>query len=161
MELFPLFRSVVQAAVEQMKEKTVPVFTFAFYHDRESRAISVCVDTEANSQKIVLSINAYNVRYFLKNVAADDLNSAGLWDANIGRSLSLGDFAFVNVARVGIDDVQVDDRFYLSMIKALIASHEQVAALAPAPERLIFACSGPNDEVEYVWSLPGHSRLDE
>ena len=47
----------------------IPVFTFAFYHDHESGAVSVCVDTKENSAKLVLSMNNYNMRHFFKAVA--------------------------------------------------------------------------------------------
>lgn len=154
MQAISLFNSVLRAALNEMKEKAVPVFTFAFYHDHESGAVSVCVDTEESSDNTVRSMNSYNVRHFLKAVERGDLKSASLWQANIGRSLSLGDFSFINIARTDIGEINVNEQFYVSMVKALVAVQEEVAILANSPERLVFACSGKDDEVAYVWSLP-------
>lgn len=152
-----LFASVLQTALAEVKAQGTPVFTFALYHDHESAAVSVCVDTEANSNRTVIATNNYNMKHFMNAVAGGDLGNAILWQANIGRSLSLGDFALFNVARTELPAEMVDKRFYLSMVQAVVAVHDQVAALSPDPGRLVLACSGPNDEVEYVWSLPANA----
>jgi hypothetical protein len=154
MEARSLFASVLNTALSEVTVKAIPIFTFALYHDHESSAVSVCVDTEENSNRSVVATNAFNMRYFMKAIANGDLKAAELWQANVGRSLSLGDFTMVNVARTPLNSVPVDDQFYVSMVKALVAVQEQVAALSPNPERLVFACSGAEDEVAYVWSLP-------
>jgi hypothetical protein len=150
-----LFERVLGVALDEVRAKGTPVFTFALYHDCESRTVSVCVDTEDNSRRKVLSTNCYNMRHFLNAVAEGDLEAASLWQANIGRCLSLGDFTLVNVARTGQGEIPVDEQFYLSMVRALVKVQSQVALLAPHPERLVLACSSPNNEVGYVWSLPG------
>lgn len=152
-----VFASVLQSALTEVKAKGTPVFTFALYHDHESEAISVCVDTEESSNRSVLSTNNYNMKYFMSAVKSGDLKSASLWQANIGRSLSLGDFTLVNVARTEIPRVTADEKFYVSLVQALVAVQDQVVALSPNPERLVFACSGPDDEVAYVWSLPANA----
>ena len=54
-------------------------------------------------------------------MAKGDLKDAALWQANVGRSLSLGDFAIVNAARTDIGEVPVDDRFYVLMAQAVVA----------------------------------------
>lgn len=144
--------AVLKAAIAEVKMKNVSVFTFAFYHDHESDAISVCVDTEENSAKVVESMNSYNLRYFLKAISSGDLKHASLWKANVGRSLSLGDFVMVNVARTDIGDSVTDDRFYLLMLQALVAVQGEIAQLSRNPERMVLACSGPDEEVGYVWS---------
>jgi hypothetical protein len=149
-----LFAKVLDAALTEVRAKAIPVFTFALYHNHESRAVSVCVDTEENSRQTVLSSDGYSMRYFLKAIDEGDLEEARLWQANIGRSLSLGDFALKNVARTNLGTLKVGAQFYLSMVRALIDVHCEVARLAPQPQRLLFACSGANDEVAYVWSLP-------
>ena len=99
-------------------------------------------------------MNSYNMRYFVQAVATKNLKDALLWQANSGRSLSLGDFALVNVARTTLDQQTLDGTFYVAMVQSLMAVHKRVAALALNPERLIFICSGENDEVAYVWSMP-------
>jgi hypothetical protein len=154
MEASQLFENVLSAALAQVKAAGIPVFTFALYHDHESAAVSVCVDTEESSVRSVRATNQFNMRYFMKAVAAGDLADASLWQANIGRSLALGDFALVNAARTSIGSVSVNDEFYLAMVRALVAKQQQVSDLSTNPERLVFACSGPDDEVAYVWSMP-------
>jgi hypothetical protein len=150
-----LFAKVLAKALAEVEARPIPVFTFALYHDHESDAVSVCVDTEEKSDEVVQRINRYNMRHFMKAARAGDLEQARLWQANIGRSLSLGDFRLVNLARTQLDGIAVDDTFYVAMVKALVAVQSRVAALASRPERLAFACSGANSEVALVWSLPG------
>lgn len=148
------FSSVLNDAIAQLRAAPVAVFTFAFYHDHESGAVSVCVDTEPNSAQRVRSTNDYSAEHFRAAVAEGDLAAASLWQANVGRNLSLGDFVKVNLARTKFDRRKVGGEFHLSMVRALLAVEGQVAALAPDPARLLFACSGPDDEVAYVWALP-------
>lgn len=124
------------------------------YHDHESGTVSVCADSEENSARAVASINAYNGKHFRAAVANGDLKLAALWQANIGRSLSLGDFAIVDAARTDIGGVPVDDQFYVLMAQAVVAIQDRVAALAPQPSKLVFACSGADDEVALVWAVP-------
>jgi hypothetical protein len=147
-----LLDSVLQRALAEVRQKSVPIYTFALYHDHESNAVSVCVDTEENSAKCVASTNRYNMKYFMKAIAEKDLKAASLWQANIGRSLSLGDFTLVNAARTDLGKAKTTAAFYLSMIEALVRVQGEVIALSPNPERLAFASSGPDDEVAYVWS---------
>ena len=154
MDLPSLFGAVISEALSEVAARGTPVFTFALYHDHESGAISVCVDTEESSKAAVLAMNAYGVRQFMEAVSNGDLGQAALWQANVGRSLSLGDFALVNLARTELGPIEIDEQFCLAMVRALVAVQTQVAALSPSPERLVFACSGENDEVAYVWSLP-------
>jgi hypothetical protein len=137
----------------EIEKAGVPVFTFALYHDHESGAVSVCVDTEEQSRATVRGINAYNAKHFLREIDDGNLKGAALWQANPGRSLSLGDFALVNLARTPLDGVSVSSDFYLEMVRAVVAAGDTIAAFATDPERLLFACSGPDDEVTYVWSL--------
>lgn len=94
---------VLADAIERVRTVGVSVYTFALYFDHESPAISVCVDTIEKSQATVASINAYNSKYFHKAISSGDLKGAALWQSNIGRSLSLGDFHLVNVGRLDLD----------------------------------------------------------
>ena len=148
------FISVLDSALAEVAAKAVPIYTFAFYHDHESAAVSVCVDTEDSSRRAVAASNQYSMRYFARAVADRDLKTASLWQVNTGRSFSLGDFALVNIARTPLDQSRTDEAFYLAMVQALMSVGPRVAALAPDPERLVFACSGADNEVSYVWSLP-------
>ncbi len=151
METSSLFEAVLEGALREVAARQLPVYTFALYHDHESEAVSVCVDTEEQSAKTVASINRYNVGYFAQAVTSGDLKSACLWQANVGRSLSLGDFALVNAARTPLPSGAVSKGFYLSMVRAVMSVEKRVAVLSPHPERLLFACSGADAEVAYVW----------
>ena len=50
-----LLDDVLSRAIPKVRAAAIDVFTFAFYHDHESSAVSVCVDTEASSARLVLS----------------------------------------------------------------------------------------------------------
>jgi hypothetical protein len=154
MDASDLFQSVIDVALSEVQAAGVAVFTFALYHDHESAAISVCVDTEESSLRSVQATNRFNMKYFIRAVEAGDLKGAELWQSNIGRSLALGDFHMVNVARRSLGNIPVGDQFHLKMVQTLVANQSRVASLSPNPERLILACSGADDEVAYVWSLP-------
>src|SRR5688572_5315823 len=107
-----LFDDVLARAITEVRARGIDVFTFAFHHDHESAAVSICVDSEASSARSVLSENAFSFRYFADAVAKGDLRTASLFKANVGRSLSLGDFEMVNVARTDLGRIRPDDRFY-------------------------------------------------
>jgi hypothetical protein len=154
MSTFALLAKVLQDALQEVRQKAIPVYTFALYHDHESGAVSVCVDTQENSRRTVVQMNCYNMKYFMGAVRDKDLKTASLWQANTGRSLSLGDFTLVNSARVSLGSIKTDATFYLTMVEAMVDVQSEIAELSPDPERLVFACSGPDDEVAYVWSLP-------
>jgi hypothetical protein len=148
-----LFGEVLTKAIHDVRARGTPVHTFAFYHDHESAAVSVCVDTEENSLRSVRKSNAYRINHFAKAVASGDLRSAAKWNANTGRNLSLGDFALVNVSRANLEYIKPGKDFHLAMVRALWDRQQQVADLSPSPERLLFCCSGAQAEVEYMWSL--------
>src|SRR4051812_44654210 len=97
-----LFDDVLSRAIPEVRAAGIDVFTFSFYHDHESAAVSICVDTEASSIRLVRSQNASSIRHFADAVSRGDLRKAALFKANVGRSLSLGDFEMVNVARTDI-----------------------------------------------------------
>jgi hypothetical protein len=148
-----LFGKVLSNAVDEIRGRGTPVYTFAFYHDHESAAISVCVDTEANSVLTANKWNAYWMKHFAKAINAGDLKAASMWRVKNERNLSLGDFALVNVARTRLVGISPDKEFYLAMIRSVWERQMQVAELSPVPERLLFCCSGAQDEVAYTWLL--------
>jgi hypothetical protein len=143
---------VLRDAITHITRRGTPVFTFALYLDHESGAVAVCVDTEENSMKVVAGINRYNAKHFRAAVEGGDLKAAALWQANIGRSLSLGDFAFVDIARADLPDTPQDAKLELVLVRSLVDVQSEVLALADAPERVLFVCSSAGDEVGYVWS---------
>lgn len=152
MSISQVTATVLKAAIDCLRKDGVRVFTFALYFDHESHAISVCADTKENSTRVVREINAYNGNHFHRLVATGDLSSAALWQANIGRNLSLGDFSRKNLARTSVSGVQKGDAFYLQLVRAVVAVEAQVLELTTEPESVVFVCSGEHDEVAYVWS---------
>jgi len=150
-----LAAQVISAAVLELRSKAFPLFTFALYFDHESEALSACADTEENSTRTVASVNRYNAKFFHQYLAAGDTSTAELWQANTGRSLSLGDFALVNLARLDTPGVKQTDDFFLSIAQALVAHEAEILALSPSPDRVVFACSGASDEVALVWAARG------
>jgi hypothetical protein len=59
------FEDVLTRAIAGVRAKKIPVYTFAFYHDHESAAVSVCVNTKSNSARVVASANALPRRPFV------------------------------------------------------------------------------------------------
>ena len=149
-----LIEEVLKQALSEARSANVPIYTFALYYDHESSAISVCIDTAEKSAATVASINAYNGKYFHGAVAAGNLEGASLWQANIGRSLSLGDFHLVNVARRELGcDFRPEEEFFVSLVQGVVAVEPLVAEMSVTPESLLLCCSGPDSEVQYWWSL--------
>lgn len=147
-----LFDNVLSRAIPEVHAAAIDVFTFAFYHDHESAAVSICVDTKASSERLVRSQNAFTIKYFADAVSRGDHRKAGLFKANVGRSLSLGDFEMVNVARTDIGSVSVDDNFYLQMICAVRAREREIVLMTSDVERLLFCSSSAEWEVGYTWT---------
>jgi len=152
-----LASQVILEAIAELRARAFPLFTFALYFDHESEALSVCADSEENSNLTVASINKYNAKYFHQYMAAGDAHMAKLWQANAGRSLSLGDYSLSNLARIDTPGVQQTEEFFFSLAQALVAHEEQVLALSPTPDKVVFACSGMSDEVALVWSSNGNA----
>jgi hypothetical protein len=157
MRVEDLFDGVIQKALKVAQAQSVPIFTFAFYFDHESSAVSVCIDTEDNSHRVVQRTNAYNSKHFHTSIAAGDLRHAAMWQANVGRNLSLGDFALVNLARTDVQ-LPVDADFFLGMVRAVVRNQAAIEQQSADPVRLCLCSSGANDEVALVWSaMPGQS----
>jgi hypothetical protein len=153
--------NVIETALVQLREYPIPIYTFAFYHDHESGFVSVCVDTKESSKKSVHESNKWSMNYFTEHIQNGRYEDACLFQANIGRSLSLGDFARVNLARTELEDsIITDESFYIVMARAVIAHQREILKLAPDPEEVIFCCSSADSEVGLVWSpLPESSSI--
>ena len=147
----PIIAEVIDRALREIREAKVPVHTFALYYDHESPALSVCVDTAENSARVVRGINSFNRPHFASAARCGNLKSASLWCANIGRNLSLGDFTRVNVARTEVP--RANESFFRAMLTGLLAKEAAIEALAVDRSALLICCSGPNDEVEFLWSV--------
>ena len=144
---------VLRRAMAELQSNPIPVYTFAFYHDHESSAVSVCIDTEDSSRELVRKSNQWSMRYFSEHIAEGKWDDACLFQANVGRSLSLGDFACVNLARTELPlGINVDQSLSLAMVKAVIAYQRELLAHAQNPEDVVFCCSSPESEVGLTWS---------
>lgn len=145
--------AVLTEAILRLRADPVPIHTFAFYHDYESGAVSVCVDTKESSRQHLRQGNRWSMKHFAQHIQAGNWEQASLFQANIGRSLSLGDFARVNLARTLLPPNTVtDDTFYLAMLRAVIAHQQDILSHAPDREDILFCCSGTDAEVGMVWS---------
>lgn len=80
------------------------------------------------------------------------MKAAAMWQGNIGRSLSLGDFEVVNLGRTDLPPTFDEAELFVEMVSALIEVQDRVLNLAPDREQVVLACSGPADEVQLVWS---------
>lgn len=143
---------VIRAAIEEAAKDGFRIYTFALYFDRESPALSVCMDSKVNSLQQVSEQNAYSAKYFHKFIGAEDLDQAALWQANVGRNLSLGDFAKVNVARQDVERTELLASDCLRLVRTVIAHEGEIRELAEHPNELVFCCTSPNDEVGVVWA---------
>jgi hypothetical protein len=152
MELRETLAKVISTALGEASRRGLAIYTIALYYDHESHAVSVCIDTEESSAKSVRSMNAYNMKYFHEAVDQGDLADAALWQANIGRSLSLGDFALVGLCRTDLGDEAPRQDFFVEMARSLMSAEPEVLRQAGDPDRVLFACSTADDEVGLAWS---------
>lgn len=146
------FKKLIYDALSECQRKNVNIYTFALYHDHESGFVSVCVDTEESSKRSCISINEYKRKQFLRAIEGNEIKKAQSWLASTGRSLSLGDFAFVNLTEIIISEKTVHDSFYLNMVNAIEEMSELIVRQSEHGKNLIFCCSTGNDEVGLIWS---------
>lgn len=151
-DLFDTADRVIRAALDEAAKGGLRIYTFALYFDHESPALSVCIDTKENSLRQVSEQNAYAAKYFHKCIGAGDLEQAVLWQANVGRNLSLGDFARVNVARTGVALAKLSEGDCLGLIRCVMAHEGEVRELAEIAAELVFCCTSPTDEIGIVWA---------
>ena len=143
---------VIGAALDEATKDGHRIYTFALYFDHESPALSICMDTKENSIRQVREQNAYSAKYFQKFIGAGDLEQAALWQANVGRNLSLGDFARVNVARTPLAQADLSQDDFLSLIRSVIGHEREIRKLAEIADELVFCCTSPTNEVGIVWA---------
>lgn len=143
--------SVIRTAIDKAAKEGFRIYTFALYFDHESPALSVCMDSKENSLQKVSEQNSYSAKYFHKFIGAGDLEQAALWQVNVGRNLSLGDFAKVNVARKDVGQVELSSGDCVSLVSRVIAYESAIRELAEESNELVFCCTSPTDEVGIVW----------
>lgn len=145
-------RGMIRESLAVVKERGVDIYTFSIYHDRESETLSVCVDTAENSAKNVVEMNTYGSKHFRKAIENNSLKEAAPWQANVGRSLSLGDFALVNCAEVDLTlSSEVPRDLYIVLIETVMKMESEICAYARDLSKVLFTCSTENDEVGLVW----------
>lgn len=144
---------VIKAALTELRADPIPILTFAFYHDHESGIVSVCADTKESSTKLVRSSNRWSMGYFAEHIKSGSWKDASLFQANVGRSLSLGDSARVNLGETDLDaDMVADESIYIEMARAVIAHQKEILEFAPEPDDVVFCCSSADSEVGLIWS---------
>lgn len=145
---------LIDHALALIDQTNIDVFTFAVYHDHESRFLSICVDTEENSERKVQEQNRYNMKHFFRAFAAGSPSEASLWQANVGRNLSLGDFSRVNLVEMELPPGhEAGEAFYASLVLAVKSRAQEIAKRSSHPEKLLFCCSTEAEEVGLVWAL--------
>ena len=146
------FESLIDLALAKATEANLDIYTFAFYHDHESGYVSICIDSELNSIEQVKSQNAYSMKHFKRLIQEGNLNRAVLWQANVGRNLSLGDFIAVNIVSYKLpEDSQPNESMYLAMINAINTKSETIQSLCSNSDKLLYCCSTSNEEVGLIW----------
>jgi hypothetical protein len=113
--------------------------------------VSICIDTKENSDKKVIESNKYSMKHFKRVIKEGSLEEAMLWQANIGRNLSLGDFEAVNIVEYELNNTKNEDAFYLSMVRAANNKAASVLKQSTHGASLVFCCSTANEEVGLTW----------
>jgi hypothetical protein len=150
----------MKVALEALGADPLPIYTFAFYHDHESATVSVCVDTKESSDRLIARRKKFAMKQLPKQVRKGNLEHAKLFNVQTGHSTGLGDFARKNLARAKIPGGLLnDDRipadataFCAAMFEAVVAHQDEILALAPDPDDVIFCCSLEDAEVGLVWA---------
>jgi hypothetical protein len=153
-----LLDGVVERALAEVAERGIRIHTIAMCHDFEGQAISVYVDTRDNSEQQVRQENRYSMKHCLHAIEISSLREATSWQANVGRNLSLGDFAATDLARTEIPPGLLFWRTprvgIMAMAQALMRFQEEIRRLSLNPVDTILACSGQQEDIELVWALP-------
>lgn len=154
-KLKDLLETILNKALQTVEDKKIDIYTIAFYHDHESKAVSICIDTKENSQEKVISQNKWSMKYWRKTFEEKNLNSLALWSANRGRNISLGDFQLVNLEYTALGSFKGGKTLYLTMMQTLLDNQERIVLNTSDKDNLLFITSGPNDEAEFMWSIIG------
>jgi hypothetical protein len=148
-----IFLDMIEKAILEIKNKQIDLYTFAFYHDHESHAISICIDTKPNSEKTVLKSNEFSMKYFIDSIGKKNIESAELHKYETGRSFSLGDFKYANLIRVEFNKkIKNNTQFYLDMVEAINTQKEKIKENSKTPENIVFCCSTKDNEVGLIWN---------
>ena len=153
-----LLDGVVERALAEVAHRCIKIHTIALCHDFQGQTVSVYVDTRDNSEQQVREENRYSMKHCLHAIEIGSLREATSWQANVGRNLSLGDFAARDLARTEIPPGLLFWRTprvaIMSMAQALMRFQDEIRRLSLDPVHTLLACSGRQEDVEFVWALP-------
>jgi hypothetical protein len=153
-----LLSSVLQRAIADLHKARADVYTFSFCHDASKGAVSVSADSAVSSRRAVRDVNRASMKRFHKAVAKRDFEEASVWQASVGRSLSLTDFAWKNLARRPLGALGSAPKLHEAMLLTALKHAPEVAALSSDRETLLFTCSTADEEVGLVWTADAPSR---
>jgi hypothetical protein len=146
------FKKMIFEGLRKAEVRDLDIYTFALYHDHESHVATVCIDTFESSNRLVMSSNEYSKKYFSKAIEARDLSDAVLWNANGGRSFSLGDFALINASEIDVPRRPKIPDFYLDMVQSIEEMKDLIHKQSGHGRSLLFCCSTEESEMGLVWS---------
>jgi hypothetical protein len=150
--------SILERAIAELQKARADVYTFSFCHEQKSGAVSVYADTEANSRRVIGALNRSSMKRFARAVKKRDLDEALMWQATVGRSLSLGDFAYKKLAKSSLGKLKSAEGLHEAMLLAAMNVAPKVASLASDREMLLFTCSTVDEEVGLVWTADAASK---
>ncbi len=104
-EIEDILEDIIKEALLVVEKQKIDIFTFCLYHDHESRAIAVCIDTKENSKRFLVESNAWKKKYFYEKLTEENIEELKLWNFESGRSFSLGDYSYKNIGRIKIDNL--------------------------------------------------------
>jgi hypothetical protein len=147
-----LLTSVLQRAIAELIKARADVYTFAFCHDRDKHTLSVCADSAANSRRVIRKLNRQSMKRFAAAVRKRDLDEASVWQATVGRGLSLSEFAWTDLGQRSLGKLAHAPSLHAAMLQAAMKRAPEVVQLASDPEALLFTCSTVDEEVGLVWT---------
>jgi hypothetical protein len=161
-ELQTWLSTVLECAIDELHSQHADVHTFAFCLEPGGRAVSVYADSETNARRVVHALNRASMKRFVKAVHRRDLDEASMWQASVGRNLSLRTFAWKRLARCTLGKYSQAPELHEAMLLAALQQTPKVLELSSDPEQVLFTCSTPDEEVGLVWTgdaaLPRKSK---
>ena len=142
---------VLDEAIGVCTSDEIDLFTFSFYLDHESRAVSVCIDTDENSFAQVREQNRRTGARFAELMADPEAGDVALWQPNLGRNTSLGDFTYVNLARRAYVFPHSHRSVSDALLRTLFERQAEIVSLSRRPDQLLLSASTPDDEFGICW----------
>jgi hypothetical protein len=151
-ELQTWLSGILECAIDELHSQRADVHTFAFCVEAGGRAVSVYADSETNARRVVHALNRASMKRFVRAVQKRDLDEASMWQASVGRNLSLRTFAWKTLARRALGKHSQAPELHHAMLLAALQHTPRVLELSSAPERVLFTCSTPDEEVGLIWT---------